>query len=941
MTGSKDTYISVLNLKEGDKVTVYYTGSVLFCDNPVKNIEGITSQWTACESGTTYTLTADGNFNVQWKKSKTVITKITVETTATETVSAPGIAVTGVSGINRTVTITPGLGSLGSAVNTYYTINGDDPTNTSEAYTTPFTLSETATVKAVSMLANGTSSPITSLEVAAGESIKLIANATLTDITEAGSSYAFSVTNTNLIGTPTVTFSYTYGDIKGEGATYTAAGAGKLSVIASAEGYESSDALETTVYEYEVGESLSLKDANVLAEDDAAWTYNSEGTRYANWSGYNGVSKAPYPYWTPAANGQGTIGNFTFEPSENVLMRTIGFIHNSGTQNLSIVGLPENTTAKFVVSTYLSNPFNVFVDATEGTATYGIGAGNTGYAVEAVQLYTKKVPAFDPATAIVNAEFNPEADPLGWEKVNSAQFYDLGMGLIGTYQVRGEHSAATVDETHLATEFAAGLECRWQTNYAAFTQTTAELPAGSYKLSFDVENTNATTTKANYENRFNVKVGETTYADESTEWMNGKSAWTTHTITFALTEASPITISLGYGTGSNNFGVGNTPALFVSHLKLETISALELALVELKAAIDAAQAKAADYAVGEVLFTYPASEVAPLTEAIATAQAAYAAAESAEAVNAAKEALNSLVASFNPTMTKPEAGKPYYVANTTATGNLCIANGNVTVATDAEVYFTEVEGGFVLSNKANEYIFKTAANNWTLSTTTNKDEAYVVNFKLNDGAYTIQGAKGLFGLDNTTEGSTVYANKTQSNNGLWTITKASVFEPAYGTLWTDGDPFTTTEDEKNVITLENKYFKDFVQVGDSIAVEISSVGNEVATRSRRVIPSGTLTLKIDNVEQTKTIYQGTPSAFFGLNAEALAAIQDGNDVLVIYKDLTIAKVNLEQKGNSTVGISSVKTANVKSDVIYNLNGQKVMKAQKGLYIINGKKVVLK
>jgi len=118
-----------------------------------------------------------------------------------------------------------------------------------------------------------------------------------------------------------------------------------------------------------------------------------------------------------------------------------------------------------------------------------------GKAIEKIIVYEIAGPTVN--TEIVNAGFNPEADPLGWDKVTSAQFYDLGMGLIGTYQVRGEHPAATVDETHLATEFAAGLECRWSTNYAAFTQTTAELPAGAYKLTFDVENTNATTTKAN------------------------------------------------------------------------------------------------------------------------------------------------------------------------------------------------------------------------------------------------------------------------------------------------------------------------------------------------------------------------------------------------------------------------------------------------------------
>jgi len=39
-------------------------------------------------------------------------------------------------------------------------------------------------------------------------------------------------------------------------------------------------------------------------------------------------------------------------------------------------------------------------------------------------------------------------------------------------------------------------------------------------------------------------------------------------------------------------------------------------------------------------------------------------------------------------------------------------------------------------------------------------------------------------------------------------------------------------------------------------------------------------------------------------------------------------------------INTVKTNNL-NGVIFNLNGQKMNKAQKGLYIINGKKVVNK
>ena len=47
------------------------------------------------------------------------------------------------------------------------------------------------------------------------------------------------------------------------------------------------------------------------------------------------------------------------------------------------------------------------------------------------------------------------------------------------------------------------------------------------------------------------------------------------------------------------------------------------------------------------------------------------------------------------------------------------------------------------------------------------------------------------------------------------------------------------------------------------------------------------------------------------------------------------------KENPTTGITTVSTVAEPGTGIYNLNGQKVLKAQKGLYIINGKKVILK
>ena len=46
-------------------------------------------------------------------------------------------------------------------------------------------------------------------------------------------------------------------------------------------------------------------------------------------------------------------------------------------------------------------------------------------------------------------------------------------------------------------------------------------------------------------------------------------------------------------------------------------------------------------------------------------------------------------------------------------------------------------------------------------------------------------------------------------------------------------------------------------------------------------------------------------------------------------------------GGNTTGINVANAANLKSAEIFDLQGRKVSKAQKGLYIINGKKVVVK
>ena len=187
---------------------------------------------------------------------------------------------------------------------------------------------------------------------------------------------------------------------------------------------------------------------------------------------------------------------------------------------------------------------------------------------------------------LTNANF---ASTDGWTSENS-YFSNSGTGKIGTYQTRTEFPASTVDDVHLASENCLGVECRWENQASSYKQTSGTaLPAGSYAILFDVENVNSATSNLNYENRFYVKVGETTYTDEKTEWMNGKSNWTKHAILFNITESSNFTLSLGYGTGSNNTPFQNTPALYISHLLLINIDDVSASIPEgkMNAAIQA------------------------------------------------------------------------------------------------------------------------------------------------------------------------------------------------------------------------------------------------------------------------------------------------------------------------------------------------------------------
>ena len=85
---------------------------------------------------------------------------------------------------------------------------------------------------------------------------------------------------------------------------------------------------------------------------------------------------------------------------------------------------------------------------------------------------------------------------------------------------------------------------------------------------------------------------------------------------------------------------------------------------------------------------------------------------------------------------------------------------------------------------------------------------------------------------------------------------------------------------------------------------------------------GVSALVTKSIEETETGYKATVSVYGG-------DMETATDYVVNVKSSVPAV------------IENLPVAPVKNNAIYNLQGQQVKKAVKGLYIINGKKVVLK
>ena len=192
-----------------------------------------------------------------------------------------------------------------------------------------------------------------------------------------------------------------------------------------------------------------------------------------------------------------------------------------------------------------------------------------------------------------------------------------GNNNIAGQQVTAPSNGSSVTENNSNVLF---VEANWCPQALLGVKQIVNLPAGKYTLTFD---TYVTTNLQYGTSRCGVS-----YADKSYyKWPAALNTWTNNEVTFTLSDATEVTISMGYLKNANQ-GVGNSPFLFVDNVKL-SYTAVVVKDVLATALTAATNANAA---------------LGTLSSAIATAQAVYDNADATQnEVNEAAATLNAAV----------------------------------------------------------------------------------------------------------------------------------------------------------------------------------------------------------------------------------------------------------------------------------------------------------
>ena len=422
---------------------------------------------------------------------------------------------------------------------------------------------------------------------------------------------------------------------------------------------------------------------------------------------------------------------------------------------LLVGALGFNANAQTDVTEYIKNAdFSEGTPATVGICTYNYDMqtnGTTFYGMQPVTNWVATYPC-DPEAIGYVPDGKKKEDVEAKNVARAAGIIGVNSGVwLGGKGDNGQYNAPTTNSAKVSSGNVLGIMGVWGAE-SQYTQE-IELPAGAYALTFTIYNNGGA---GNVEkNLFGFIVDGKEFLSEylSKQTTFETDGWQTQTVKFAFDAPTKGKISIGLKV--KNAGNKDVPHLFVDNVKLETSDYAECLEEYKKEALAALENLSPQ---GEGLFYYSKTEIAAARTAI----------QNATTVTEVDEAI--------PTIKLPQEGQGYIISNNTIEGgSLCVTN-KATVEKNAWVYFTPKGNGYIISNAAGEYIFKTTNDTWTFSTTTNPDEAYVLTVNRVDGGYTFSGLRGIIGSDDKAIGATLYANKAATNNGVWSITETEVSE---------------------------------------------------------------------------------------------------------------------------------------------------------------------
>jgi len=214
--------------------------------------------------------------------------------------------------------------------------------------------------------------------------------------------------------------------------------------------------------------------------------------------------------------------------------------------------------------------------------------------------------------------------------------------------------------------------------------------------------------------------------------------------------------------------------------------------------------------VGEGLFMKSEDDVQALLGAVADAQTvANNANATTEQLQAALNAINTAMQTWYNAGTKPEAGKAYYIQQKGSGLYMTLNGGTKLSATPAELFFEAVEGGYAITDKAGYVACTGTGNNtWSMAAATEPYAWYIS--RMPNGYYTIAKADNHghhIGSDDTTEGSSCYADKGETDNSFWTIVKndpsellAEAIVQAKNAIGLTGELFQHTSEAADLLT---------------------------------------------------------------------------------------------------------------------------------------------